>query len=91
MPFAAKYQALAAALNAQYSTEPEVAHSLPEMLFAAVDAEDAAGNSLGFLQLFLVAIAAHVSLNTIRSILRSIRTFRRILGRPPRSGALRYE
>lgn len=60
LAFAAKNIALAAAYIASYSDEPEVAHTLPKMLLLAADADDAAGNSLSYLQLLLVAIAYHL-------------------------------
>lgn len=63
LPYAAKYYALVAALIASDSDSDEVAHSLPKMLFAAANADDSAGNSLSFLQLLLVAVAAHCRLD----------------------------
>ncbi|MEC5292549.1 hypothetical protein VSX64_18215 [Aurantimonas sp. C2-6-R+9] len=58
--YASKYHAMAAAYIARCEDLDRVGNMLPRALLALLDAEDAAGNSLGFLQLFPVMIVAHV-------------------------------
>jgi hypothetical protein len=57
--YAAKYYAFSAAYIALHDQNPMVAQLLPRALFTAVDAEDAAGNSVGLANLLFMAIAAH--------------------------------
>lgn len=51
---------MAAAYIARCEDPDRVGDMLPRALLDVLDAEDAAGNSLGFLQLFPVMIVAHV-------------------------------
>ena len=62
--YAAKYHALIGAYIARYSDDPEVKASLSRMLFAAADAEDAGGNSLGFVTLLARALDGHVQFDS---------------------------
>jgi len=60
LAYASKYHAMAAAYIARYENPDRVGDMLPSALLDVLDAEDAAGNSLGFLQLFPEMIVAHV-------------------------------
>lgn len=62
--YAAKYHALVGAYIARYSENPEAQASLSRMLFAAADADDAAGNSLGFVTLLARALDSHVQFDS---------------------------
>ena len=62
LSYAAKYYALTAAYIARYADDDEVRHFLPTLLFAAADADDGSGNSLSFMRLLLLAVAAHFQL-----------------------------
>jgi hypothetical protein len=59
LAYAAKNHALAAAYIARYDDRDGIGEILSGALLALLDAEDAAGNSLGFLQLFPVMLAIH--------------------------------
>lgn len=59
LAYAAKNHALAAAYIARYDDRDGIGEILPRALLELLDAEDAAGNSLGFLQLFPVMFAIH--------------------------------
>ena len=60
LAYASKYHAMAAAYIARYENPDLVAGILPRALLDLLDAEDAAGNSVGFLQLFPVMLVEHV-------------------------------
>ncbi|MGC5796120.1 hypothetical protein [Sphingomonas sp. NFX23] len=60
LAYAAKYHAMAAAYIARHEDAVRTADMLPRALLEVLEAEDAAGNSLGFLQLFPVLLLAHV-------------------------------
>jgi len=60
LAYASKYYAMAAAYIARYENPDRVGDMLPCALLDVLDAEAAAGNSLGFLQLLPVMIVAHV-------------------------------
>lgn len=64
LAYAAKYHALAAAYIASYEDPNRVAEMLPGALLDLLDAEDAAGNSLGFLQLFPIMLPIHLKHET---------------------------
>ncbi len=61
--YAAKNVAMAGAFVAKHSDDPEVAHTLPRLLFAAADADDGAGNSLAYLHMLALAVEAHFQLD----------------------------
>lgn len=61
LAYASKNHAMAAAYIARYEDPERVADLLPLALLELLDAEDAAGNSLGYLQLFPVLLVAHVA------------------------------
>ena len=61
LAYASKYHSLAAAYIAHYEDPERVGDLLPLALLELLDAEDAAGNSLGYLQLFPVLLVAHVA------------------------------
>ncbi|WP_430427944.1 hypothetical protein [Parasphingorhabdus sp.] len=61
LAYASKYHSMAAAYIARYEDPERVGDLLPLALLELLDAEDAAGNSLGYLQLFPVLLAAHVA------------------------------
>lgn len=60
LAYASKYYALVAAYIAQYEDPKSVGSTLPEALIALADAENVAGNSFGYLQLFPAVLATHV-------------------------------
>lgn len=60
LAYAGKYHAMVAAFLAHYEPHQEVRHLEPEGLLALADAEDVAGNSLGFLQLLPLLLESHV-------------------------------
>ncbi len=60
LAYAAKYFAMAAAFIARYEQRDGIGDIQPKALMELVDAEDAAGNSVGFLQLFPVLLTAHL-------------------------------
>ncbi|MEC3910317.1 hypothetical protein U5A82_07415 [Sphingobium sp. CR2-8] len=59
LAYAAKYMALVGSYLAQHSERPEVKAQLPQMLMLVADADDAAGNSLSYVQTLLPVIGAH--------------------------------
>lgn len=61
--YSAKNVAMAGAFVAKYSDDPEVAHTLPRLLFVAADADDGAGNSLAYLHTLALAVDAHFRLD----------------------------
>lgn len=61
LAYASKYHAMAAAYIARYEDPERVGDLLPSALLELLDAEDAAGNSLGYLQFFPVLLVAHVA------------------------------
>lgn len=61
LAYASKYHALACAYIARHEDPERVGNLLPLALLELLDAEDAAGNSLGYFQLFPVLIVAHVA------------------------------
>lgn len=67
LAYASKYHAMAAAYITRYEDPDRVGDMLPRALLDVLDAEDTAGNSLGFLQLFPVMIVAHVQHDSRRS------------------------
>ncbi|MGI4811914.1 MAG: hypothetical protein ACRYGG_01025 [Janthinobacterium lividum] len=64
LAYASKYHAMAAAHIAQYEDPNRVGSLLPQSVQEIMDAEYAAGNSLGFVQLFPVFLVAHVQHDT---------------------------
>lgn len=60
LAYASKYHAMVAAYIARYEDVDRVGDLLPQALQQLMDAEEAAGNSLGFLQLLPVFLVAHV-------------------------------
>ncbi|KQQ24138.1 hypothetical protein ASF58_16270 [Methylobacterium sp. Leaf125] len=60
LAYASKYYALAAASIARYEGPSRVGNVLPLALLDVLDAEDAAGNSLGFMQLVPAMLDIHV-------------------------------
>lgn len=60
LAYASKYHAMVAAYIARYDDPAKVGEILPDALLELMDAEDSAGNSLGFLQLFPVFFEAHL-------------------------------
>lgn len=60
LAYASKYYAMAAAYIAGYEDPDRVGNMLPRALLGLLDAENAAGNFLGYLQLFPVMAVAHV-------------------------------
>ena len=58
--YAAKYHAMAAAFIARYEDRKRTGDLQSKALLELLDAENAAGNSLGFLQLFSVFLAVHI-------------------------------
>lgn len=60
LAYAAKYQALAAAFIARYEKPNRVGNLLPLAMLEVLDAEDVAGNSLGFMQLVPMMMATHL-------------------------------
>jgi hypothetical protein len=63
LKYAAKYYALAAAYIASHEQATAIVRLQPDALHALADAEDAAGNSLGFLMTLLLAIDAHLRID----------------------------
>lgn len=64
LAYASKYYAMAAAYIAHYEDSDRVGNMLPCALLELLDAEEAAGNSLGYLQLFPAMVGAHVEHDT---------------------------
>jgi hypothetical protein len=60
LAYAAKYQAMAAAFIARHEPRNGIGELQTAALLELLDAEDAAGNSFGFLQLLPILFAAHV-------------------------------
>jgi hypothetical protein len=60
LAYASKYYAMAAAYIARCENPDRVGDMLPLALVDVLDAEEAAGNSFGFLQLFPIMIVAYV-------------------------------
>ncbi|WP_231420773.1 hypothetical protein [Sphingomonas sp. Leaf205] len=60
LAYAAKYHAMAAAFIARHEDPARAIDMLPRALLEVLDAEAAAGNSLGYMQLFPVLLVAHV-------------------------------
>lgn len=60
LAYASKYYSMAAAFVACYEDPERLGVMLPKALLDVAEAEDAAGNSLGFFQLIPVILAAHV-------------------------------
>jgi len=60
LTYAGKYHAMVGAFLARYEPHGEMRQLEPECLVALIDAEQAAGNSLGFLQLFPLYLESHV-------------------------------
>ena len=60
LAYAAKYHAMAAAFIARHEARGSIGAIEPTALLELMDAEDAAGNSFGFLQLFPVLFSSHV-------------------------------
>ncbi|MET4252973.1 hypothetical protein [Bradyrhizobium sp. LA6.7] len=63
LAYASKHVALAASFSALHSDDPAVIHSLPTVMFAAADADNAAGNSLSYFNLLLIGLEAHARLD----------------------------
>lgn len=63
LAYAAKYASLGAAYSARYSDDPNVESTQTHLLFVAADAENAAGNSLTYLNSVFLATAVHVKLD----------------------------
>lgn len=61
LAYASKYHSMAAAYIARYEDPERVGDLLPLALLELLDAEGAAGNSLGYLQLFPVLLVAHAT------------------------------
>lgn len=64
LAYASKYHAMAAAYIAHYEDPERVGDFLPHALLEILEAEDAAGNSLGYLQFFPLLLVAHVAHNS---------------------------
>ncbi len=64
LAYASKYHAMAAAYIARHEDPNRVGDLLPQAVQAIMDAEDAAGNSVGFMQLFPVFLVAHIQHDT---------------------------
>ncbi len=60
LAYASKYHSMAAAQIARHERGDRVADMVVRAILGIVDAEDAAGNTLGFMQLFPVLLAAHL-------------------------------
>lgn len=60
LAYAAKNHSLAAAYIARYEDPDRVGEMLPSALLDLADDEDAAGNSLGFLQMLPMLLGAHI-------------------------------
>lgn len=60
LTYAGKYHAMVGAFLARYEPHSEVRQLEPECLLSLIDAEQAAGNSFGFLQLLPLYIDSHV-------------------------------
>ncbi|WP_267382200.1 MULTISPECIES: hypothetical protein [unclassified Sphingomonas] len=60
LAYASKYHSMAAAQIARHERPDRTADMVVRSILGIVDAEDAAGNTLGFMQLFPVLLAAHL-------------------------------